>query len=83
MPDINTIFAEMPCTIKSFVVNNPDLTYTIVLNSHLSHEQNLLSYAHELAHIMNGDYDRMCDVDFIEVSAHSNNQQTITTSSNL
>lgn len=73
MPDINIVFTEMPCTIKAFVVNNPDFTYTIVLNSCLSHEQNLRSYTHELAHILNGDYDKMCDIDLIEMSTHSSN----------
>ncbi|MCI8483463.1 MAG: ImmA/IrrE family metallo-endopeptidase [Lachnospiraceae bacterium] len=73
MPDINTIYADMPETIKSFVVCNPDLSYTIVLNSKMSYEQNLISYAHEIAHIKNNDYDKKCDVDVLEYTAHHTN----------
>ena len=68
--DINIIYADMPTTIRSYVVNNKDMTYTIVLNSRLSHEQNVISYQHELRHIYSGDYDKKCNVDMIEVNAH-------------
>lgn len=70
MDNISTILQELPHTIKSYVVSNSDLSYTVVLNSRLSHEQNMISYAHEIAHIKNGDYDKKCDIDFIEVAAH-------------
>lgn len=73
MPDINTIYTDMPETIKSFVVCNPDFSYTIVLNSRLSHEQNLISYAHEISHIKNNDFDKNCsDINTIELVAHCN-----------
>lgn len=71
MDDINTIYSDMPAAIRSYVIYNRDMSYTIVLNSRLSHEQNLRSYAHELAHIKNGDYDRKCSVDMIEITAHA------------
>ena len=60
----------MPVSVRGYTVNNRDCTYTIVLNARHSREQNLLSYAHELAHIDNGDYDNDCDVDDLEMSAH-------------
>ena len=41
-----------------------------VLNDALSFEQNQKSYLHEYAHIINGDYDRKCSVDMIEIGAH-------------
>lgn len=63
---------ELPTTVRSFVVAHADETYTIVLNSRLSHEQNLISYRHELNHIRNGDYEKKCAVDMIEVIAHGN-----------
>lgn len=72
MDDINVLYADMPTTIRSYVVNNKDMSYTIILNSRLSHEQNVVSYQHELNHIFNGDYDKKCNVDMIEVNAHSN-----------
>lgn len=62
---------ELPATVRSFVVANKDQTYTIVLNCKLSHEQNLLSYQHELNHIINGDYEKKCPTDIIEIIAHS------------
>ncbi len=70
MDNVNTIYACMPPRIHSYVISNDDMSYTIVLNSNLSYEQNLLSYTHELEHIHNGDYDKKCSVDIIELSAH-------------
>lgn len=69
--EINTILAEMPCHIKSYVVANADMSYTIVLNATLSYEQNRKSYLHEYAHIINGDHFKKCPVDLIEVLAHT------------
>lgn len=66
----NTIYYSMPTTIRSYVIANNDCTYTIVLNSRLSHEQNLISWKHELEHILNGDYEKKTDVDIIELNAH-------------
>lgn len=71
MEEINVVYADMPTSVRSYVVSNADMSYTIILNSKLSHEQNLLSYQHELDHIRNGDYDKKCSVDLIEISAHS------------
>lgn len=70
MHEINTILQELPYTIKSYVVSNSDLSYTVVLNSRLSHEQNFISYQHELEHIHNGDYEKKCSIDLIELHAH-------------
>ena len=53
--------ADMPCTIKSYVVSNGDLTFTIVINSRQCHEQQVRAYQHELAHIK-------CSADMIELS---------------
>lgn len=75
--DINTIYYTMPTTIRSFVVANPDSSFTIVLNSNLSRERNLISYQHELEHILNGDYDKQCDVDIIELNAHINRRDVV------
>lgn len=69
MDGITVRLADLPTTIKAYVVSNPDCTYTIVLNSHLNHEQHMLSYAHEFKHIQNGDYDRKGNVDLIELHA--------------
>ena len=70
LPIINTIYYNMPTAIRSYVVANMDDSYTIMLNSRLSREQNLRSYQHEIEHILNGDYEKKCDVDIIEINAH-------------
>ena len=64
-------YADMPVSIKSYVVSNSDFTYTIFLNSRHSREQNLISCEHEINHIINGDYEKKCSVDIIEINAHS------------
>lgn len=71
MEDINTIYADMPTTLRSYVVANKDGSYTIVLNSRLSREQHLISYFHERNHIANGDYEKKLNVDLIEIMAHA------------
>lgn len=70
LEDIFVKLIELPYTIRSYVVMNKDHSYTIVLNSRLSHEQNLISYQHEIEHIKNGDYEKKCSVDMIELFAH-------------
>lgn len=72
MDAINVLYADMPSAIRSYVVSNTDSSYTVVLNSRLSHEQNLLSYQHELYHIQNDDYDLPhTTADRIEIKAHN------------
>lgn len=71
MEDVFVRYLELPTTVRSFVVVNNDMTYTVILNSKLNHEQNILSYQHELDHILRGDYEKKCSVDFIEINAHA------------
>ena len=71
MNEVNVLYANMPPAIHSYVVSNVDMSYTIVLNCRLSYEQNLISYKHELEHISNGDYDKKCNVDMIEINTHN------------
>ncbi len=69
--DIRTILANLPATIKGFVVVTDIDTYTIILNENLTREQNMMTYLHELKHIENGDLERTCSADIIEVLAHN------------
>lgn len=62
-PDVNVCLANMPCTIKAYTVADLHGTYTIVLNSHLTHQQHRISYYHEMYHILNEDYDKHCDAE--------------------
>lgn len=69
--DVNTVLADMPCSIAAYTIANADMSYTVVLNSRLNYERQLLAYHHELKHIENGDYDKRCSVDLIEFYAHA------------
>lgn len=66
-------YADMPITIKSYTILNPDMTFTIILNSKLTREQNIISYAHEYNHIINNDYDKKMDINLLEICAHAEN----------
>ena len=68
--DIHSVLATLPYSIKAYVVANPDMSFTIVLNDALSFEQNRKSYLHEYSHIVNGDYDKKFSADMIELNAH-------------
>ena len=67
---IFTYYADMPTTIRSFVVYNSDMSFTIIINSKIGSNQQLMAYKHEIDHIKNGDYDKHCSVDLIELFAH-------------
>ena len=66
---VNVHLLPLPCRIKAVSTKNEDDSYTIILNSRLSHEQQIKSYKHELKHIKNGDFDKE-NVDIIEYIAH-------------
>lgn len=68
--DIHTICLNLPTAIRSYTVANRDGSYTVVLNARLCREQILKAYTHEIAHIVNGDYEKSCSADLIEVYSH-------------
>lgn len=57
------------CTCGGIILLNDDGTYTILINSRLSHDQNLDSLRHELNHIKNGDFYRDDPIEQIEKEA--------------
>ena len=66
-----TIFQNLPYKIKGFAVyNSNEDYYTIVLNSRLSHDQNLKTYIHELEHITNDDFHSGLSATKLETIAH-------------
>ncbi len=69
--NIFTHYVDMPTTIRSFVVCNADMSFTIIINSKIGRFQQLSAYQHELSHIRNGDYNKNGSVDIIELYAHS------------
>lgn len=70
MENIHVRYYNLPCSIRSFVVSNSDMTYTIVLNARMAHEIQIRAYEHEVNHILNGDYEKKCDVNIMELNAH-------------
>lgn len=69
MENINTIYANLPTTIPAYIVENSDMSYTIVLNARLSRERNIISYYHEIRHILQKDFEKE-NVQEIEKEAH-------------
>ena len=68
--EIRTVIAKMPATIRAYVVLK-DGHYTVIINDQLSPVAKMRAYRHEVNHIMNGDFERSCSVDLIEIRAHS------------
>ena len=67
---IFTYFMDMPTSIKSFTVANNDMSFTIVINAKICHEQQLMAYAHEISHIKEGDFENIHSVNLLETVAH-------------
>ncbi len=64
---INVLYLQLPSRVKGHITKNEDDSYTIILNSRLSHEQNVRTYKHEISHINNDDFEKS-DVNQIERS---------------
>lgn len=65
---VNVQFLDLPVRVKAVSTKNEDNSYTVILNSKLSYEQQLESYKHEIFHIENNDFVKEC-VDSIEYNA--------------
>ena len=68
--EVNTMLVDLPGTIKAFVAKDTDDFYTIYLNSRLSHEQNIVSFIHEMEHIEKDDFYSDLTADQIERVRH-------------
>ena len=68
--DVFVHLMNLPTSVKGRAILNDDDTYTIVINSKISHDEQLRAYHHELEHIKNGDFEKN-DVQQIEAIAHS------------
>lgn len=53
--EVYVYYLDMPCSIDSNIVENPDGSFTLYLNSRMTHERNIEGYLHELIHIRKGD----------------------------
>lgn len=65
-----TMLVDLPTKIKGFSKPNDDMTYTIVINSRLSSEQQRKTYDHEMAHILHNDFYCAESSDNIEYKRH-------------
>lgn len=72
MENIRVIFQSMPPAIKGMVVKTFDEEewYTVVINSNISAEQQLLTYYHELQHVKAKDFASPLTVDELEKVRH-------------
>lgn len=71
--DINTKLIDMDVLVGEQIIKNNDDSYTILLNSRLSHERQIECYRHALCHINNGDFEKECSADLIEIISHERN----------
>ena len=66
---ITCILENLPTTIRSFCRENPDGSYTVVINARLTLEGARAAFRHELSHINGGDFTD-ADTDEIENARH-------------
>lgn len=69
--DIIVRYSDLPCRIRSFVRENPDDSYTVVINSRIGSQEQQKAFAHELKHIIDEDLSAVTPADEIEAKAHA------------
>ena len=62
-PNVNlcVYYLDMPTTIHARTVPNEDGSYSVFVNSRLSHAARQKAIAHEIKHINRGDFDSDCE----------------------
>ena len=58
---------SLPARVKALVVQDVFGDYDIIINSDLSHAEQIEAYKHELEHIKDNDFERL-DADQIELN---------------
>ena len=66
---IYTRLMDLPMTVGAFTVLK-DGIYTVIVNANLSEEARMREYNKEVFHIENGDFQKRCSADLIEIYAH-------------
>lgn len=69
MNNVSVVLYNLPSTIRSFVKEDNDGYYTIVINARLNDLMRMKAYKHELRHIFNIDFEKS-NVDKIECERH-------------
>ncbi len=64
----------MDVLIGEQVIKNVDDSYTILLNSRLSHERQLECYLHAINHIQSNDFEKS-NSNIIELEAHNDKEE--------
>lgn len=67
--EVYIYYLDMPCSIDSNIVENPDGTFTIYLNSRMTRERNIEGYLHEMIHLCNGDLTGTSNIHDVENEA--------------
>lgn len=74
-PDVNVVLFDFKKQRgREMVVKNEDGSFTILINSRLSHRGQLEAYHHAMSHIENSDFEKT-DVQTIETAAHETEQR--------
>lgn len=69
-PDVNVVLLDFPNPGNEMVFENEDGSFTIMINSRLSHNRQLIAYNHAMKHIKNDDFQKQ-DIQMIEAIAHA------------
>ena len=69
-PDVNVVLLDFPNPGNEMVFENEDGSFTIMINSRLSHNRQLIAYNHAMKHIRNNDFQKD-NVQLIEATAHA------------
>lgn len=64
---IGVYFLDMDSRIEEQVVSNNDGSFSIIINSKLNQERQMLAYQHALMHIANDDFSKI-DADSVELA---------------
>lgn len=75
MERVQVVLIELPHTIRGLTVyyfdDDGEVYYTILINSHMSDKMQCATYDHEIAHIDNGDFEKMYSIDVLEDIRHA------------
>lgn len=72
MDEIVTRIIGLPTSINGYTIRDRNGDYNVYINSNISFEHQLLTYQHEINHILNGDFTKSGSADLIEIHAHMN-----------
>lgn len=68
---IVVVYHTLPSRVPAIVHQNPDDSYTIIVNNRLSDEKQKEAIQHEIKHILEGDLFKEDDVGNLETSCHN------------